>query len=144
MSDAKSGMPAPNGDHVEIPDDGIPDPFQDAIRGTRFIMRYEHRSHIPRLHPSRLWRLVLGIGLVIAGIINAFIPGPGGSLMLLAGLFVLAGESKILARMFDWAEVRFSRQVDWALRHKILALCITSACALTAVTLLGYAYTQLR
>lgn len=126
-----------------IPDDGLADPFQDAVRGTRFIMRYEHRAHISRLHPSRLWRLLLGVGLVIAGIINAFIPGPGGSLMLLAGLFVLAGESRLLARLFDWAEVRFSRQVDWALKHKILALCITSACALTAVTLLGLLYRNL-
>jgi hypothetical protein len=46
-------------------------------------------------------------------------------------LLVLAGESKLLAKLLDWAEVRFARQVDWALRHKIAAACIVSACAAT-------------
>ena len=52
---------------------------RDAIRGARFISKFEERSHVHRLHPMRLWRLVLGLGLLAFGIVNIFIPGPGGS-----------------------------------------------------------------
>jgi hypothetical protein len=101
----------------------------DALRGVRFITKYEERSHLHRLNPVRLWRLVLGLGLLAFGIVNIFIPGPGGSVIILASLLVLAGESKLLARLLDWAEVKFSRQVDWALRHKIATVFIVSGSA---------------
>lgn len=101
----------------------------DAIRGSRFITKFEERSHLHRLNPVRLWRLVVGLGLLAFGIVNIFIPGPGGSVIILASLLVLAGESKLLARGLDWAEMRFSRQVDWALRHKIATVFIVSGSA---------------
>ena len=101
----------------------------DALRGSRFISRYQERAHLHRLHPMRLWRLVVGLGLLAFGIINIFIPGPGGSVIILASLLVLAGESRLLASLLDWAEVRFAPQVDWALRHKIATLFIVSGSA---------------
>lgn len=115
---------------------------EQSLRGARFITKYQERAHIHRLHPKRLWRLLVGLGLLVFGLFNAFfVPGPGGSAFVLAALLVLAGESKILARLLDWAEVRFARQVDWALDHKIAAACIVSAAAasvtLTAVWVLG-------
>ncbi|MCW2920336.1 MAG: hypothetical protein JWL76_210 [Thermoleophilia bacterium] len=82
-----------------------------------------------RLHPLRLWRLLLGLGLLAFGIVNIFIPGPGGSVIILASLLVLAGESRLLARGLDRGEVRFQRQVDWALRHKIATLLLVSGSA---------------
>jgi hypothetical protein len=126
------------------------DPFEaeadtdPGIRGSRFRTAFEKRSHLHRLHPVRLWRLVLGLGLLAFGIVNIFIPGPGGSVIILASLLVLAGESRLLAALFDRLEVRFARQVDWALGHKIAAMLIVSACAFIAVTLLGYTYTKVR
>ena len=102
------------------------------LRGRRFITKFEERSHMHRLHPMRLWRVLLGVGLMVFGLFNAFfVPGPGGSAFVLASLLVLAGESKLLARLLDWAEVKFQRQVDWALRHKILAALIISGAAFT-------------
>ncbi len=101
----------------------------DALRGARFIRKYEERSHISRLNPVRLWRLVLGLGLLAFGIVNIFIPGPGGSVIILASLLILAGESRLLAKLFDWGEVRFAPQVDWALRHKIATVFIISGSA---------------
>lgn len=101
----------------------------DAVRGVRFITKFEERSHLHRLHPVRLWRLVLGLGLLAFGIVNIFIPGPGGSVIILAALLVLAGESRLLAKLFDWGEVRFAPQVDWALRHKILSVLLISGSA---------------
>lgn len=103
-----------------------------SLRGVRFIQKYEERSHIHRLHPKRMWRLIVGLGLLLFGLFNAFfVPGPGGSAFVLAALLVLAGESKLLAKLLDYCEVRFARQVDWALRHKIAAALIVSACAAT-------------
>ncbi len=112
-------------------DDHFPEPaaIEDALRGRRFASKFEERSHISRLHPVRLWRLVLGLALLAFGIVNIFIPGPGGSVIILASLLVLAGESRLLARLLDWAEVRFQRQVDWALRHKIATVFLVSGSA---------------
>lgn len=115
-----------------------------AARGSRFITRFESRSHLHRLHPNRVWRLAVGLSLLAFGIVNVFIPGPGGSVIILGSLLVLAGESRLLARLLDTCELRFGRQVDWALRHKLLAACIVSGTAFAAVLTLGYVVTQLR
>jgi len=118
--------------HFDTPAEAIADATEhDApeLRGRRFITKYEERAHLHRLHPVRLWRLVLGLGLLAFGIVNIFIPGPGGSVIILASLLVLAGESRLLARCFDWGEVRFAPQVDWALQHKLLTVLIISGSA---------------
>lgn len=116
----------------------------EPLRGRRFITKFEERSHMHRLHPMRLWRLVLGLGLLIFGIINIFIPGPGGSVIILASLLVLAGESRLLAKLLDWAEVKFQRQVDWALRHKIATVFIISGSAFVFTVTMAYLYSQVR
>jgi hypothetical protein len=131
-------------DQLTTPDHEETAAEEDALRGVRFIRRYEARAHLHRLHPARLWRLIIGLGLLAFGIVNIFIPGPGGSVIILASLLILAGESKLLARMFDWFEVRFARQVDWALEHKVLTICLVSGAAFIAVFGLGYLYTQIR
>lgn len=111
---------------------------EDAIAGSRFTSRFEARAHLHRLHPVRLWRLVLGMCLLVFGIVNIFIPGPGGSVIILAALLVLAGESRMLARALDSAELRFAPQIGWALDHKLAAVLIVSLTALTVVSGLGY------
>jgi hypothetical protein len=92
----------------------------------------------------RLWRLALGLALLAFGIINVFIPGPGGSVIILSAMLVLAGESRRLAQALDALEVRFAREVDWALRHKVAGIVIGSGGAFLAVTTLTFAYSQLR
>jgi hypothetical protein len=73
-----------------------------------------------------------------------FIPGPGGSVIILSALLVLAGESSRLARLLDSLEVRFAPEVDWALRHKLAAIVLASTLAFLSLTVLGFAWTQLR
>jgi hypothetical protein len=120
------------------------DPSDDAIRGSRFIRKYDERSHVHRLHPKRLWRLLLGVGLLAFGIVNVFIPGPGGSVMILAALLLLAGESRLLARLLDRSEVRFQRPIGWAVRHKVAAMLVISGCAFAFTLTAGYVLTQVR
>jgi hypothetical protein len=115
-----------------------------AARGSRFRAAHQRRAHLHRLHPSRLWRLVLGLALLLFGVVNVFIPGPGGSVLILSSLLVLAGESGRLARALDRLEVRFGSEVDWALRNKMAAMVITTVFAFLAVSSLTFAYTQLR
>ena len=123
---------------------GAPGATAFVASGDRYISRFEERSHLHRLHPHRLWRLVVGFGLLAFGIVNIFIPGPGGSVIILASLLVLAGESRLLARLLDWCEVRFERQIGWAVRHKLAAVLIVSACAFAAVTTLGVLVARVR
>ncbi len=115
----------------------------EPIRGRRFITKHEERLHIPRLHPVRLWRVVLGLGLLAFGIVNIFIPGPGGSVLVLAALLVLGGESRLLARLLDWSEVRFQRQIGWAARHKLAAMLVVSGCAFAFTLTAGYVLRQM-
>ncbi len=115
-----------------------------GVRGSRFLSANERRSHLHRLHPVRLWRLLLGLGLLAFGIINIFIPGPGGSVLILSSLLILAGESKPLARALDALEVQFADQVDWALKHKLVAIIAASAAAFIGLSALTFIYLQMR
>jgi hypothetical protein len=109
----------------------------DAKRGERFITRFHERAHIPRAHPRRLFRILLGFALLAFGFANIFIPGPGGSVFILGSALVLSGESRLLARLFDRGEVRFGRQVDWVLRRPIVAVTTVSVSVLVVVALVG-------
>ena len=109
----------------------------EATRGERFITRFHERAHVPRAHPRRLLRILLGLGLLAFGFANIFIPGPGGSVFILGSALVLSGESRLLARLLDHGEVRFERQIDWVLRRPIVAVTAISASVLVVVTLVG-------
>lgn len=129
---------------AEINERARPIPDDQVVRGARFITRFEERAHLHRLHPIRLWRLAVGLGLLVFGIVNIFIPGPGGSVIILAALLVLAGESRLLARLLDRAELRFQPQVQWALRHKLATVVIVSGTAFLVVASAGLAIARLR
>jgi len=109
----------------------------DSKRGERFITRYHERSHVPRAHPRRLLRILLGFGLLAFGFANIFIPGPGGSVFILGSALVLSGESRLLARLLDHGEVRFERPIDWVLRRPIVAVTTVSVTVFVAITLIG-------
>ena len=55
---------------------------------------------------SRVGALSIGTLLVIAGPIAGLVPGPGGVVILLGGLGVLASELLAIARVLDWSEPR--------------------------------------
>jgi hypothetical protein len=91
--------------------------FRQFEPGHRFQTRYSnHRKRRERGEASRYGRilnLVGGPALIAAGF--AFLPTPGPSyIIIVIGLWMLAGEFLPLARLFDRAEVRLrdlARQV---------------------------------
>jgi hypothetical protein len=83
--------------------------FRQFEPGHRFQTRYSnHRKRRERGEASRYGRilnLVGGPALIAAGF--AFLPTPGPSyIIIVIGLWMLAGEFLPLARLFDRAEVR--------------------------------------
>lgn len=110
---------------------------RSATVGQRFITRYEQRAHIPRLHPHRLARIVLGFTLFAIGMLNVFIPGPGGSVFILGSALVLSGESRTFARLLDRGEVRFQCPIMWVIRHPIVAVVTISCLVFVSVTVVG-------
>jgi len=109
----------------------------DSTRGERFITRFHERAHVPRAHPRRLLRILLGFALLAFGFANIFIPGPGGSVFILGSALVLSGESRMLAGLLDRGEVRFERQIEWVLRRPVVAVTTVSASVFVVVTLVG-------
>ncbi len=90
--------------------------FKEIEPGHRFQTRYNNhrrlreRGETPRYR--RLFNLAGGPALIVAGI--AFIPTPGPSYMIIViGMWLLAGEFLLLARFFDRLDVRLRRLGRW-------------------------------
>lgn len=86
--------------------------------GRRFENRYEAaRAARPggswRRQLIRLLLLVVALGSIMVGMVLAFIPGPAVLFFLLAGT-LLAAESRGLARLLDWGEVKLRIGWQWA------------------------------
>jgi hypothetical protein len=83
--------------------------FKEIEPGHRFQTRYHSHRHRRDQGETSKWvsllNLVGGPALIIAGF--AFIPTPGPSyIIIVIGMWMLAGEWLPLARIFDWHEVR--------------------------------------
>ena len=90
--------------------------FREIDEGHRYQSRYHF--HQRRRRKGLVWRywqpfsLLCGPVLIIAGFI--FIPTPGPSYIIIAiGLWLLAGEFLLLARVFDRVGVRLGRFWRW-------------------------------
>jgi hypothetical protein len=90
--------------------------FKEIEPGHRFQTRYNNhrqrreRGETPRYR--RIFNLAGGPALIVAGI--AFIPTPGPSYMIIVlGMWLLAGEILPLARFFDRLDVRLRRLGRW-------------------------------
>ena len=107
--------------------------------GHRFQTRYSNRRRSRERGETsrygRLFNLVSGLTLILAGF--AFISTPGPSyIIIVIGMWMLASESLSLARIFDRLEVRLRKLGLW-----IKARWSTSAkvwVALVCVTALGF------
>jgi hypothetical protein len=93
----------------------------DGTPGRRFQDRYEaaRKARQSGDWGHRLTRLLgLAVALVsfVIGVILAFIPGPAVVFFLLTGS-LLASESRGLARLLDWGEVRLHSIGHWCRRH---------------------------
>lgn len=107
-----------------------------AAPGTRFTTRYEARvrERGVRWRPSRIG---LAVALFTIGMLNVFVPGPGGSVFIFASALVLSGESRRFAALLDRAELRFQRQASWMLAHPLLVSCAITLTVLVVLAALG-------
>ena len=90
--------------------------FRQIDEGHRYQARYHfHQRRTRKGLVWRYWRpmsLLCGPILIIAGFV--FIPTPGPSYIIIAiGLWLLAGEFLLLARVFDKVGVRLGRFGRW-------------------------------
>ena len=93
--------------------------FREIDAGHRYQSRYHF--HQRRTRQGLVWRywrlfsLTCGPILIIAGFV--FIPTPGPSYIIIAiGLWLLAGEFLLLARLFDRVGVRMGKLGRWIKR----------------------------
>ena len=117
--------------------------FREIDAGHRYQARYHlHQRRTRKGLVSRYWRpmsLLCGPILIMAGFV--FIPTPGPSYIIIAiGLWLLAGEFLLLARVFDKVGVRLGRLWAsigdlWRSSHVTVKVMIVLALA----TLLVYA-----
>ena len=111
--------------------------FREIEPGHRFQARYD--NHRKRRERGEAWRygsifnLVGGPTLIAAGF--AFLPTPGPSyIIIVIGLWMLAGEFLPLARLFDRAEVRLRE-----LARRVKAIWVGSPNAVRALIVLAIA-----
>jgi len=115
--------------------------FREIDPGHRYQARYHlHQRRTRKGLVSRYWKpmsLLCGPILIIAGFV--FIPTPGPSYIIIAiGLWLLAGEFLLLARIFDKVGVqlgRFWRGVRdlWRNSHITVRIMIVFALAVLLV-----------
>ncbi len=79
--------------------------FWHDVPGQRFGHRYERLNTRDHSTLGRVLRMALGIALIALGLVFGPLPGPG-FVPTLAGLALLAGESRRIAAALDRAEVK--------------------------------------
>ena len=93
---------------------GIRQQWRDLTKiepGKRFQNRYKGRRERRRKPLLKAVYLVLGTLLLIAGIILMPAPGPG-FLIAFVGAGMIAEESLLAARAFDWLELKLRARVS--------------------------------
>ncbi len=111
--------------------------FEEALAsrpGERFRTRYEARvaEHGVARRPSRL---LLAAALFTIGMLNVFVPGPGGSIFIFSSALVLSAESRRFASLLDHAELRFLPQVRWMLAHPVVVSTVITVTVLALLLL---------
>src|ERR671920_278311 len=90
--------------------------FRKIDAGHRYQARYHlHQRRTRKGLVSRYWRpmsLLCGPILIIAGFVFLLTPGPS-YIIIAIGLWLLAGEFLLLARVFDKVGVRLGRSWRW-------------------------------
>jgi hypothetical protein len=116
--------------------------FREIEPGHRFQTRYNNHSQRRQegvtSRYGRILNLAAGPALIAAGL--AFIPTPGPSyIIIVLGMWMLAGEFLVLARFFDRLEVGL-RKLGWWVRDRCNTrpTSVKVLVALLCVATLGY------
>ena len=67
---------------------------------------------------KRIIRYVSGITLLVLGVIGLFVPILQGILMIIAGLLILAPESKLIQKMIEKLRKKYPDLYEKAMRKK--------------------------
>ncbi len=96
--------------------------LKESEPGHRYTDRYHQRqqSRSGRFSLTAVALLVVGtLILLLGGIVSVTVRVPGvGWLIILLGLGMFAGESKLIASFLDWVEVKLRRAARWALASR--------------------------
>jgi hypothetical protein len=87
--------------------------LRSGTPGNRFRHFYDVRRQ--QRHVSPVWTVALGIGLVVAGLLIGWLPGPGGFIAII-GLALLAQEFRLIATVLDWLELFLLRACQRSVR----------------------------
>ena len=107
---------------------------------TRYHRRRRRREQGQTSKYGRSFNLVGGLVLIVAGFV--FLPTPGPSyIIIVLGLWMLAGESLVLARFFDRAEVslrKLGRRVKalWTGSPTVVKVSLVLAVVICVVALI--------
>jgi hypothetical protein len=116
--------------------------FWSLEAGHRFQTRYHSHRRRRDQGETPKWvsflNLFGGPALIVAGF--AFIPTPGPSyIIVVIGMWMLAGEFLLLARYFDWLEVSLRKLGRWTRgRWSRLPTTVRVLAILACVAALGY------
>lgn len=113
------------------------DELKAAEPGVRFQAGYE-RTHV-RSRVLRLLLIALGFALMVAAAVTFWLPGPN-FVLVLAGLALVGGQAKFVARAMDRAEIAARRwhQDAWEpFAHKRAVAACAVILVLAAVALIA-------
>ena len=122
--------------------------FREIDDGHRYQARYHlHQRRTRKGLVSRYWRpvsLLCGPILIIAGFLFLLTPGPS-YIIIAIGLWLLAGEFLLLARVFDKVGIqvgRFWRGIkdQWRSSHVTVRVMIVCALAILLVYAVHYLF----
>ena len=125
--------------------------LREGRPGTRFqeFHRYRREQKKASGPLARVLVLALGVLLVIAGVLAGLVPGPGGILVFLPGLALVASELLFVARWLDWCEPRVRNawlhiKQAWtrAAMTARVAVCIVGAALVALLAFAVHAYTS--
>lgn len=71
--------------------------------------------------PRRILTLIFGMLLVISAPLIGWIPGPGGTILFLLGIAVLATEFEWAERLRDWILLQLRTAGSYIAKHKVIS-----------------------
>lgn len=88
--------------------------FRQGQPGRRFQDRYERKRHANQKRSLywKIFQVALALGLLLIGVVFVFIPGPA-ILFFAIGASMLATQSRRIARLLDWTEVKIRGLGAW-------------------------------
>ncbi len=93
--------------------------------------------------PRRVLTLILGALLIVSAGLIGWLPGPGGMVLFLLGIAVLASEFVWAERFRDWVLNILKQALQLFLNHRYMGVTIVFVCATIALLCAYVFYTHI-